>query len=533
MKKILLIPAIVLCVACSGHKVVNVASAEKLRQHVEYLSDDACEGRGPFTEGADRAAAYIASQMQEIGLTPVNADGYLQSVPLVRTAIRTSRTMSVTTEAGPLTLHHLQDYTAFNQVLAEEIDIKDAQLVFAGYGIVAPEYGKDDYRGLKNPENKIAIVIINDPGLGTEGDYFNGDAMTYYGRWKYKYEEGIRQGLRGVLIVHDERGAGYPWSTVCNSEGLKFALNEPADSSNFALRGWLSGVGAKELFAKCGYDFNILAKLAKKPDFKPVELNASISLSMKNTLSYAESPNVVGYIQGSNPDGECVVCSAHWDGLGRASTPVDGDDIINGATDNATGVAWMLEVARYFASRGRQPKRSIVFLSPTCEEMGMWGTEYYVRHPLFPLEKTVAIVNMDFIPLWGENNDVTITGYGASNLDSLMEVRAKRYGRYVMADPDAHNGMFYRSVQLPFMRKGVPAMYAKGWSDSRLHGADWSSAMKKAYWSKVYHKPCDQPSPEDDYSGLVQDVNLFCDFISKIADTNFWPSWSEKAEFRR
>lgn len=518
-------------------KAHESVSIESLKAYTEYLSDDACAGRQPFTEGADRAVAYLSEQMRNIGLEPFDGslpgnEGYLQQVPLVKMVVSPSETMTVVTPDNSLSLKYGEDFAAFNQTMSVSDIIENAELVFAGYGIVAPEYGKNDYEGLTDLENKVAIVMVNDPGLGTEGDYFTGDAMTYYGRWTYKYEEGERQGLKGVLIIHETRGAGYPWSTVVASN-VKYAIDEDADEYRIPLQGWLSNDAARRLLAECGYNMDELIEQAKSPDFKPFALNSKVSVSIDKSFERSLSPNVIGYIKGSvNPD-ECVVCSAHWDHLGIASNPVSGDSIINGATDNATALAWMLETAKAIKALDYTPKRSIVFFAPTCEEKGMWGSEFYVDNPLFPMEKTVAVVNRDVLTLWGENNDVTVTGYGHSDLDELLERCAERYGRYVMADPDASNGMFYRSDQLPFMREGVPAMFAKGWSDNRKMGKEWSLEMIADYWANTYHTIYDQIGPDDDYSGLKQDTDLFIDFIMAIADTDYWPKWYPSSEFQR
>lgn len=518
-------------------KAHDSISIESLKSHVEYLSDDACSGRLPFTEGADRAVAYLAEQMQNIGLEPIDPEStgleaYFQQVPLVKVTFEASKTMDISTPNGKLTLLRGEDFTAFNQNMSEEDIIENAELFFAGYGIVAPEYGKNDYEGLTDPSNKVAVVMVNDPGLGTAGSYFTGDAMTYYGRWTYKYEEGFKQGLKGVLIIHETRGAGYPWSTVVASD-VKYTIESDSDQTGMPLQGWLSNEAARRLFASCGYDMDSLIESAKQPEFKPFDLVSKVSVSIDKSFEKALSPNVVGYIEGSERPDECVVCSAHWDHLGFSDKPVDGDSIINGATDNATALAWLLETAKAIKSLDYTPRRSIVFFAPTCEEKGMWGTEYYVMNPLFSMENTLAIVNRDVLTLWGENNDVTVTGYGHSDLDSLLEECAAKYGRYVMADPEASNGMFYRSDQLPFMRRGVPAMFAKGWSDNKKMGKEWSISMIEDYWANIYHTVYDQVGPDDDYSGLKQDSDLFLDFIMAIADSDYFPQWYEDSEFQR
>ncbi|MEG0891773.1 MAG: M28 family peptidase [Bacteroidales bacterium] len=504
------------------------ATVALLKQHTESISNDSCQGRKPFSYGADLAMMYIATQMKEIGLTPINGNydknnlqpaDYLQEVKLVLCETTPSKHMQIKTEGSPIrNLLKNVDFTAFNIGRTEDVvEIKEADLVFAGYGIVAPEYGKNDYAGIENPQDKIAVVMVNDPGLGSaDSKYFTGDAMTYYGRWSYKYEEGARHGFKGVLIIHETRGAGYPWSVVeAGAHSKMFVEEENTTGTQFVcpLTGWLQYDKASQLFTDNGYNMETLIEQAKKPNFKPIPLRSKLSIKMENKFERKSSYNVIGYVPGSEDGANAsVVYTAHWDHLGYG-LPIEGDSIINGASDNATGVAWLLETARCFKALKNKPAKNIVFISPTCEETGFLGTEYYVTHPLFPIEKTAAVINLDVIPLWGENNDVTITGYGHfPAMDSLVGVFAAKYNRYVMPDPESYNGMFFRSDHFPFVKRGVPAIFAKGWNDNRKHGKEWSAAKVKDYWTRIYHKPLDQTHPEtDDYSGAMQEVYLFFD----------------------
>lgn len=535
--------AIVFVTACGNVKgdadveqAKKSASIEMLKQHTEAISSDSCQGRKPFSAGAERAVNYISTQMQAIGLLPfhqqeagaegmagTDAANYLQQVKLVLCKT-TPSPMQITTasEKGNITRNLLrnEDFTAFNMGRTEDvIEIKDAELVFAGYGITAPEYGKNDYAAIENPQNKIVVVMVNDPGLGaSDADYFTGDAMTYYGRWTYKYEEGARQGVKGVLIIHQTRGAGYNWSVVRAGAQAKLFVDhalynkESGPSPVCQLTGWLQYDKAAQLFADNGYNMEELIEQAKKPGFKPVPLRSKLNIKMENEYERKSCHNIVGYIPARERTDSNIVYIAHWDHLGYG-LPIQGDSIINGASDNATAVAWLLEMARCFKALKKKPAKNIVFISPTCEETGFLGTEYYVANPLFPLEKTAAVINLDIIPLWGENNDVTITGYGQfPAMDSLVAVLAAKYNRYVMPDPDSFNGMYYRSDHFPFVKQGVPAMFARGWSDNRVHGKEWSAAKIKDYWENTYHKPLDQTNPAtDDYGGLMQELQLFFD----------------------
>lgn len=522
--------------ACGGgndvEKAKKTASMEMLRQNTEAISSDSCQGRKPFSLGAERTVNYIAGQMRTVGLKPVNGDSYFQPVSLVSSYTECSPEMVIQTPKEKIALKTLDDFIAFSARIEPEIEIKDAGLVFAGYGIVAPEYGKNDYAGIENPQDKVAIVIVNDPGLGSDNtDYFNGDIMTYYGRWMYKYEEAARQGLKGVLIIHETRGAGYPWSTVQATAKSKMYVESGKETYHCPLNGWIQFEAARRLLTDNGYDIDSLIEQSKAVDFKPFPLKSTLSVSMRNTFDRQQSPNVIGYIPGSGDTDESIVYLGHWDHLGYGK-PINGDSIINGATDNAVAIAWMLEMARCFNALEKKPRRNIVFLSPTCEETGFLGTKYYVEHPLFPIDKVAAVINLDVFPLWGENNDVTITGYGHSSLDETVAGLAKKYGRYVMADPDAYNGMFYRSDHFPFVQKGIPAMFAKGWNDNRRHGKEWAKEQIAHYWAETYHKPTDQTRPEtDDYSGLMQEVQLFFDLGYQLAQDTAYPRWNPKSEF--
>lgn len=532
----LAIAFIVLGVSCREsndvEKAKSMATVEHLREYTEAISHDSLQGRKPFTEGADRATDYIARQMKEVGLKPIDGDSYFQQVSIISAYTQCSEQMTIKTPKGKTGLKYPDDYVAFSERTEQEINIEDAELVFAGYGIVAPEYGKNDFEGIENPQEKVAVVIVNDPGLGSDDTtYFNGDAMTYYGRWMYKLEEGTRQGLKGILIIHEDRGAGYPWSVVKASSKLNMFVDDGTDDYKCLLSGWLRLDAARRLLADNGYDLSELKEQSKSPDFKPIPLKSTVSVSMKNTIERNQSPNVIGYIPGSGNTEESVIYLGHWDHLGYG-VPVDGDSIINGATDNAVAIAWMLEIARCFNALKEKPRRNIIFISPTCEEALFLGTKYYVAHPIFPIDKVAAVINLDVFPLWGENNDVTITGYGHSDLDETVAGIAKKYGRYVMPDPDAYNGMFYRSDHFPFVQKGIPAMFAKGWNDNRRHGKEWSKENIARYWAETYHKPTDQTHPDtDDYSGLLQEVHLFFDLGYKIAQDSAYPQWKTGSEF--
>ncbi len=539
MKKIFLISFyIIALISCNTSNIVEravkTASIESLRENTMALAADSMAGRKPFTEGAEKSVKYISSKMSKIGLKPYSDSSYYQYFEMVLSKTECSKNMIINTPKGKMKLERYRDFTAFSKRFEEEINIDDAPMFFAGYGIVAPEYGKDDYAGIENKNEKIAVVIVNDPGLGSENnDYFEGNVMTFYGRWKYKLMEGAKQGVKGVLIIHDDLGAGYSWSVVNASARSKLYLAErDKDAYYCPLEGWISNTIARDFFSKNGYDLDELVSQAKSPDFKPFDLKSSATVSMKNTFTRDETPNVIGFIEAEKPTKESIVYVGHWDHLGIGK-PIDGDTIINGASDNAVAVAWALEIAKCYKALKSAPRRNVVFLIPSCEESGLWGSTYYVENPLFPTDSIAAVINLDVYPLWGKNNDVTITGFGYSSLDDLMAEVANRHGRYVMPDPDASNGMFYRSDHFPFVLKGVPAMFAKGWNDSEKYGKEWSAKKIEEYWRTIYHKPTDQCSSSDDYSGLLQEVELFFDFGYQIANSKEYPKLNAKRIFRQ
>lgn len=476
---------------------------ERLREHVAYLTSEECNGREPFTIYADNSVKYIAGQMKEIGLLPYREEGeedYLQQVKLVKIDINAPEELRIEGNGWCETLKKESDFTLVTQDTGI-VEFNDCELVFAGYGIVAPEYGKNDYEGLENPANKIALVIINDPGLDNDDQtYFAGNEMTYYGRWTYKMEEGVRQGLAGVLIIHNDRGAGYGWNVASASNKVKFSLDDPAAEKTLPLQGWLTNEIGRRLIEKCGLNADELFDAAKNPGFKPIDMGCKTSVKITTTYEKKQTPNIVGYIAGENSD-ESVIVAAHWDHIGTSP----------GATDNAAGIAWLLEVARALKAKGEAPKRNIVFLAPTCEEKGMYGSKYHANHPMFPLDKARAMVNMDVLPLWGTSKTLTITGYGHyPEMDAFVAKIAERHGRTVVPDPESYNGMFYRSDHLPFMQKGVTPLFAKGWEekDGRIEN----------YWKNVYHTPNDKMYESDDYSGLAQEVELFVDIVWELAN---------------
>ncbi|MDN4753202.1 M20/M25/M40 family metallo-hydrolase [Porphyromonadaceae bacterium W3.11] len=529
---------LVLLVACSTNpdKTLKQAeesiNAEDMASHVRMLASDEFQGRKPFTEGEAKAIAYLSEQFQKLGLKAPYEGSYLQEVPMVQISYQPSTSIQLKLPKGNLELDNIQDYIAKTPHIVDEVNILNTEVVFAGYGIVAPEYDWDDYDGI-DVKDKMVIVLVNDPGFATQDpQLFNGNAMTYYGRWAYKYEEAARQGAKGIWVVHDTRGAGYPWASLSNTCGSNlYLLDEDNNRDQCALTGWITEEACKKIFDYNGMDYAQVKKTAATRDFKSFSLNTHLNLTIKNDLKYDISHNVVGVIEGKERKDECIVYSAHWDhfGIGPAH---DGDSIYNGAADNALAVACMLETAKAFA-KAPQPQRSIVFISITAEETGMLGSNYYAHHSLFEPQKTVANLNYELpLPL-GRMKDVTITGFGQSELDQYVERLAQDQDRYIAPEPSPENGMYYRSDHFSFAKVGIPSLFIKGWQDSREHGKEWAREQVLHYWETAYHKPADEFDPQTaDLSGNVEDAKLFFKIGWQLANEDAFPVWSDKSEFK-
>jgi Zn-dependent M28 family amino/carboxypeptidase len=515
-------------------KAENTINANEMTRIVKEFGSDAFKGRKPFTAGEDSAIAFLIREYKRIGLEPCNNGSYLQEVPMVEVTDVPDEKMIINLKDIKLELNYKSDFVTFSKQLVDEIVLDNSQLVFAGYGIVAPEYNWNDYDGI-DVKGKTVIVFVNDPGFGTDNKaFFNGNSMTYYGRWTYKYEEAARQGAKGLLIIHETEPAGYPWSVVLNGATIPKLYLQPEDNylSMCAIEGWLTWDAAESLLSEAGYSLTELKEKAKKEGFKPFELNANVNFKMKSSHRFAISHNVLGILPGSDRADEIIVYSSHWDHLGVGDAQ-NGDSIYNGAVDNGTTTAWMLEIAEAFASLEKRPSRSILIFSPTSEEQGLLGSKYYAEHPLYPLNKTVANINNDLMLPFGRFKDVMITGYGQSELDDYVARFAPEYDRYVLPDPNPHTGMYYRADHFSFARVGVPALFARGNCDSREHGKEWALAKEKDWIANNYHKPTDQyDSLTWDFSGLVDDAKLMFRIGYELATDTVFPKWKEGSEFK-
>lgn len=511
----------------------QVISAQDIARHIEILATDEFQGRRPFTIGEEKTLDYLEKSFRDMGIDPGNNGSYLQEVPLVEITSIPQSAMVFKGPSGKIQLTYLDEFVALTRRVVPEVSITDSPMIFAGYGIVAPEYQWNDYEGL-DVKGKTVVVMVNDPGYGTaDQSFFKGNTMTYYGRWTYKYEEAARQGAAGIIIVHDDGPAGYPWQVVRGgwSGPKQYLLAKDNNESRCAVEGWITLSGARKLLSLAGVDSTAFDD-ARKPGFKAIPLNTSLSVSLENTLKEDRSNNVVGMIPGSVRGDEYIIYTAHWDHLGIGEA-VNGDSIYNGAEDNASGVACLLEIAQAFKASRPGPQRSIVFLMVTAEEQGLLGSAYYAANPIFPPAKTVANLNMDALGSYGPTKDLIVIGFGQSQLDDYLTEAAEAQGRYIVPDQEPEKGYFFRSDHFNFAKIGIPALYAEGGLDSSEKGKEWGTVQKNTYTSQRYHKPSDEYRPQDwDLRGMEEDAKLFYEVGYKISGESSFPQWKPGSEFK-
>ena len=518
-----------------------VFSAEAVMAHVKVLASDEFEGRAPGTRGEDRTVAYIADQFRKVGVKPGAADGtYLQNVPMAGITADPATSLTFAKGTATQTLKFKDDMVVWTKRLAPEVSLAASDVVFVGYGVEAPEFNWDDYKGV-DLSGKTMVVLINDPPVPDPIDpktldakTFGGRAMTYYGRWTYKYEMGAAKKAAAVLIVHETGPAAYPFSVVQSKVTEQFDLVGPdKNMGRVAVEGWITLDQAKALFAMAGQDFAVLKAQAATRVFKPVPFGVTASVTLKSAVRMVNSRNVVGRIEGSDPalKDEYVIFTSHWDHYG-IGPEIDGDKIYNGALDNATGIGGMIELGRAFAALPTAPKRSLLFLAVTAEEQGLLGSDYYARNPIHPLAKTVAVVNMDALNIYGRTRDLTVVGLGASDLDDYARDAAATQNRVLAADPKPENGGYFRSDHFPFAKQGVPAINAGGGDDFVGRPAGWGEAIKAEYTAKHYHKPSDEIRPDWDLSGAMQDLQIYYAIAARSASAATWPAWKPGSEFK-
>ena len=530
---------VVLLVACQTEeqalqKAETVISTQAMVEYVKELGSDAYQGRKPFTEGEQRTITYLQKCFQEIGLTPANGDSYLQEVPLVMIQREIKTPLNITMPDNSTTpLFNSDDFVAFSQRMVTDLELKESDMVFAGYGIIAPEYNWNDYEGL-DVKGKTVVVLVNDPGLDSgRDDFFTGNAMTYYGRWRYKYEEAARQGAEAIFIIHTDKGAGYPWSVVDNSAAVAkvYPVVDNKYMNRCKIEGWIQYADATDLFAAIDIDLKELIKKAGQQDHKGFNMNTKASLALHNSWQKDVSNNVLGMIKGTDLADEYLIYSAHWDHLGFGKA-ANGDSIYNGAVDNGTSLAWMMEIAKAFKAMPEAPRRSVIFFAPTAEESGLNGSGFYADHPIYPIKKTVANINNDLMLPFGKCKDVMITGYGKSDLDDLIRAEAEKKGRYILPDPNAHTGMYYRSDHFSFARVGVPAIFARGNNDHWDKGKEYMSKKEHEWISNCYHKPDDEYEDWWDLTGVEEDAKLLFRVGWQIANSDTYPQWKADSEFK-
>jgi len=502
------------------------------RGYIAGLSADELEGRAPATPGEERTVEYLEQQFLELGLQPAAGGNFRQDVPLVEITALEPR-LSFHRGAGGMTLAYGDEMVIGTRRVQPESSIADSEVVFVGYGIVAPEYGWNDYAGL-DMRGKTALILVNDPGFVTgEEALFRGKAMTYHGRWTYKYEEAARQGAAAAIIVHDTAPASYDWGVVRNGwTGPQLYAESPdGNAGRTALEGWITKDRARQLMEIAGQDLDALSAAAVQRGFKPVPLGVTANGGVKNAIRRTRSPNLAAVMPGKDHPDEYVIYIAHWDHLGVAESG-EGDRIYNGAVDNATGVAAILAIARGFRELLPGPGRSVMFMAVTAEESGLIGSEHYAAHPLVPLEKTAAVINVDALYPMGRATDVEVIGFGASQLEDLLAAAAKAQGRTLTADRKSEAGYFYRSDHFNFAKAGVPALYIKSGAVLRDGGEAAGVAWQEKYVAERYHKPNDEYQPSWDVSGSIEDLRLLFEVGARVANSATWPEWYEGNEFR-
>ncbi|HET8692662.1 MAG TPA: M28 family metallopeptidase [Steroidobacteraceae bacterium] len=513
-------------------KAAEAINAEGYRSQVQGLAADELEGREPGTRGEQKTAEYIEKEFLELGLQPAVGGDFRQDVELVEIT-GSQQQLSFAKGSGGLSLAYGDDMVVGTRRVQPSASVTGSEVVFVGYGINAPEYGWNDYAGV-DMRGKTALILVNDPGFVTgEESLFRGRAMTYHGRWTYKFEEAARQGAAAAVIVHETAPASYDWGVVRNSwTGPQFHLDTPdGNAGRSALEGWITEARARQLMELAGQDFDSLKAAAVRRGFRAVPLGVTATGSVRNAVRRKRSPNFAGVMPGKDRPDEYVVYTAHWDHLGLAPG-TEGDRVYNGAVDNATGVAGILMIARAFRDMLPGPSRSVLFLAVTAEESGLLGSEFYVAHPIVPLEKTAAVINIDALQPLGRAKDLEVVGFGASDLEDLLADAARSQGRSLVPDSRPEAGRYYRSDQFNFAKAGVPALYVKSGTTLRDEPAGTGRARLEEFQAARYHKPGDQYDESWDVAGSIEDLRLLFEVGARVANSESWPEWREGNEFR-
>lgn len=501
---------------------------DNYREHLRVLSTDEFEGRAPGTRGEELTIDYVTAEFERLGVEPVNDGSYLQAVPLVRIDPTQVTDLTLHHQGNGSTLSYRDEMMVWTPRVVEQVSLDSSDMVFVGYGVVAPEFDWDDYADL-DVEGKTVVMFVNDPGYASQDEaLFNGKAMTYYGRWTYKFEEAARQGAAGALIIHETGPAGYGWGVISGGSPVRFDLardNRNMDRSE--IEGWITSDAAQTLFANVGLTLAEAHELALSPDFAPIELNTQVSVTVENEFEYIDTHNIAGYLPGTTYPDEHIIYMAHWDHLGV--DPSTGE-IYNGAQDNASGTAGVLSIAEEFA-KGERPERSVVFLLVGAEERGLLGSAWYGDNPLMPLEQTVAGINMDVLNIYGPMRDFVVVGWENSDMQDYAAPFVEMQNRYLAPETNPEAGIFYRSDHFSLAKHGVPVLYAKGGNDHFEHGQQWGDEQRALYNQDAYHKPGDEYDPNWDLRGSHQDLWVYFRLGQQLANNRDWPRWAQGNEF--
>jgi len=539
-RKLIFLVPVILMVSCSqksstvDHEDGLAAfSADSLKQHISVLASDSFMGRKPFTQGEVLTIDYLQKQFAAAGLEPGNGNSYLQEVPMVNIHTTAAPTMEVSSAKGKFSLKAPDDYVIWTEKTDPQITIKDADLVFAGFGVVAPEYNWNDYAGI-DVKGKVVMVMVNDPGFSS-GDttLFKGKTMTYYGRWTYKFEEAARQGAKGCLIIHNTAAASYAFAIPANNFNTsRLQLDTRGkETKNCDMVGWIQEPVAKKLLLAAGLDTNLLVK-ANERGAKPVALNMKVSTSMKVEATYNKSHNVIGKITGSKHPDEVIIYTAHWDHLGIGKPDEKGDSIYNGAYDNASGTAGLIELARAFKSMKTKPERTIILLSVTSEEQGLQGSAYYAQNPIYPAAKTLADINIDELNRFEKTKDIIVVGEGQSELEDYLKEEAEKMGRYIAYETHPEAGHYYRSDHFNFAKAGIPALFANNGIDVEGKGKVYGQKIDDDYNANNYHRPSDQFDAAWSMAGGIDDLKLLFQLGKRLAFAEKFPEWKAGSEFK-
>ena len=537
MKKIYLVPLISMvligCNAAENDRILSFNTIEEtnFHQHIATLASDEFGGRAPGSEGGEKTKQYLVKAFQKLMLETINGD-YLLDVPLVEVSVDKGSYLSILQKGSEKMLKQGSETVFWTKRVQENVSVDNSQMVFVGYGIVAPEYGWNDYKGI-DMKGKTAVMLINDPGFSTQDDaLFKGNAMTYYGRWTYKYEEAARQGADAVIIIHETAPAAYPWQVVETSwQGKQIDLKrEDMGLARVNVESWITHSIARDLFEQSGLDLEELKKDALNAEFKPVTMQGlSLKARLNNTIKFANSHNVAAVKKGSLRPNEYILMMAHWDHLGiKEGQP--GDNIYNGAVDNATGVAGILELAETLNDYDNE--RSLLYLAVTAEESGLLGSAYFAEYPPIDLSQVVAGYNFDAMHPRGKVKDVVVVGYGASELEDILEGKLKYYNKYLVPDPEPEKGFFYRSDHISLSKKGVPMLYADAGIDQIEGGIEAGEQSSLNYVTNDYHQPSDEYSSDWDLSGIAEYLSITAEMVLDLANSEDWPEWYEGNEFK-